>query len=267
MNINPLVTVIIPCFNSELFIQDCIRSVLQQSHKNIEIIVIDDGSTDNTLLQMEGFASRITILRKENEGAASARNLGMQYSNGEYIAFLDSDDIWLPEKIEKQMRLITGKNLDLVYCGGESFGHIGLPTTYVPEFSDDCYERFLEFPTRAIIILGCSSALIRKSILKFSGDFDINFIGAAEDWDFFRRFCKNGKVGYLNESLVRYRLHDKNVSTRGIKDFYSGNLKAIMKMFSEDETIGILERVKIIMKFAVIILKFSLKNYVIDKIR
>jgi len=267
MNVKPLVTVIIPCFNSEIFIQDCIRSVLQQTYENIEIILIDDGSTDGTLLKLKEFETEIIILRKQNEGAASARNLGIQNSNGIYIAFLDSDDVWHPEKIEKQLRLMIEKNLDLVYCGGESFGHPGLSITYTPVFSGDCYKEFLEFPTRAIIILGCSSAMIRKSILEFSGNFDAKFIGAAEDWDFFRRFCKYGKVSYVNESLVKYRLHDGNVSTRGIKDFYIGNFKAIRKMINEDESIRATESIKIIVKFEVIILRFCLKKYGVDKIK
>ncbi len=267
MIINPLVTVVIPCFNSEMFIQDCVRSVLQQTYKNIEIILIDDGSTDGTLLRLEEFKTEITILRKENEGAASARNLGIKNSNGIYIAFLDSDDVWHSEKIEKQLRLMTEKNLDLVYSGGESFGHPGVSITYTPVFSGDCYKKFLEFPTRAIIILGCSSAMIRKSILDFSGNFDVKFTGAAEDWDFFRRFCKYGKVDYLNANLVKYRLHDGNVSTRGIRDFYSGNLKAIKKMINEDKSIRTAEKIRIIIKFEVIILKFCLKKYGADKIK
>lgn len=260
MKNDPLVTVIIPCFNSESFIQDSIRSVLQQTYKNTEIIVIDDGSTDDTLLKLERFGNEIVIYTKANEGSASARNLGIQNSNGKYIAFLDSDDIWLPEKIEKQLRLMIENNLDLVYCGGESFGHAGLPIVYTPVFSGNCYKKFLEFPTRAIIVLGCSSAIIRKSVLESSGNFDATFTGAAEDWDFFRRFCKYGKVDYLNASLVKYRLHDRNVSTRGVRDFYNGNFKAIKKMINEDEIKGSTERFRIFMKFGAIILKFCLNK-------
>lgn len=261
LNMDPLVSVVIPCFNSELYIEDCVRSVLQQTYQKIEIILIDDGSTDDTLSKVKSFETKIKILKKKNEGAASARNLGIQNSIGSYIAFLDSDDVWHPEKIEKQLRLMTEKNLDLVYCGGESFGHSGIPTTYTPEFSGSCYEQFIEFPTRAIIILGCSSAMIQKSILEFSGHFDSEFIGAAEDWDFFRRVCKYGKVGYLNEILVKYRMHDGNVSARGIKDFYDGNLRAIKKMIKEDESINAVESIKILIKFELIIVKFCLNKY------
>ena len=267
MNTKPLVTVIIPCFNSDLFIQDCLESVLQQTYENIEIILVDDGSTDESLSKIEKYSTRITILKKVNGGAASARNLGIRNSNGSYIAFLDSDDVWYPEKIAKQMKLMTAKQLDLVYCGGESVGDIDLSIKYTPEFSGDCYSKFLEFPTRAIVILGCSSAIIRKSILEYSGDFDTQFLGAAEDWDFFRRFCKFGKVGFVNESLVKYRLHDKNVSTRGVKDFYQGNYHAIIKMFTDDKTIGVLQRANILAKFEVIIIKYCFMKFVVDKIR
>jgi glycosyltransferase involved in cell wall biosynthesis len=262
----PLVSVVIPAFNSEKYIKDCIRSVLQQTYSNIEIIVVDDGSTDGTQSKLQELSKEIIILRKENEGAASARNMGILYSSGIYVALLDSDDIWLPEKLDKQVQLMSDKELDLVYCGGESFGHTGAPTTYTPEFSGDCYKNFVQFPTRAIIVLGCSSAIIRKSVLEHSGNFDANFLGSAEDWDFFRRFCKHGKVGFLDEALVKYRLHDKNVSGRGVIDFYRGNRKALTKMFAEDKVIGTLERVQIILKFEVIMLKFCVKKYVIGEI-
>lgn len=122
MNSKPLVSVIIPCFNSELFIQDCVESVLKQTYENIEIILIDDGSTDESLSKIEQFSTKIMILKKENQGAASARNLGIRNSNGSYIAFLDSDDIWHPEKIERQVQRITEKQLDLVYCGESHSG-------------------------------------------------------------------------------------------------------------------------------------------------
>lgn len=259
----PLVSVVIPAFNSEKYIKDCIRSVLQQTYQNIEIIVVDDGSTDGTQSKLQELSNEIIVLRKENEGAASARNLGILHSSGIYIALLDSDDIWLPEKLDKQVQLMSEKELDLVYCGGESFGNTGLPITYTPEFSGDCYKNFVQFPTRAIIILGCSSAIIRKSVLEHSGNFDANFLGSAEDWDFFRRFCKHGKVGFLDEALVKYRLHDKNVSGRGVVDFYLGNRKALTKMFAEDKAIGTLERVQIFLKFEAIMLKFCAKKYVI----
>ena len=255
-----LVSVVIPAFNSEFFIRDCINSVLSQTYKNIEIIAIDDGSTDGTLSILNEYAQRVTVLKQKNLGAASARNLGLKQAKGTFIAFLDSDDIWVPEKLERQMSIMLTKNMDLVYCGGESFGQDGPPNLYLPFFSGNCYKYFLEYPTKAIVVLGCSSAVLRKSILDKSGYFDVDFNGAAEDWDFFRRYSMHGIIGYSNEILVKYRLHNNNITNRNLGDFYLGNLRAIKKMFVEDHTISIQRRAIILMKFELIVLKSAFKR-------
>lgn len=109
MQNNPLVSVIIPCYNSHETIVECVNSVLCQTYKNFEIIIIDDGSTDNTLdVLYEHFDSysqfTIKILTQTNRGPSSARNNGIRAANGQYIAFLDADDIWLPKKLEKQIQ-------------------------------------------------------------------------------------------------------------------------------------------------------------------
>ena len=264
VDIDELISVIIPCFNSESFIRDCINSVLMQNYKNKEIIVIDDGSTDDTLIVLEEFAKTVTILKQGNQGAASARNLGIKHSRGSFIALLDSDDIWKPDKLEKQMVTIVETNLDLVYCGGESLGQSGPTRRYVPIFSGNCYQYFIENPTKAIVILGCSSALFRKSILDKSGYFDEDFIGAAEDWDFFRRYSRHGRIGFSKENLVQYRFHSNNISNRHLVDFYRGNLRAIKKMFDEDYTISIRKRMLILIKFGLIVLKSILKKRKFD---
>jgi len=102
-----LVSVIIPAYNSEKYISDTIDSVLNQTYKNLEIIVVDDGSTDNTekvVKEKLSNFSNFKFLKQCNLGSAEARNLGIRNSNGNYIAFLDADDLWLPQKIEKQIK-------------------------------------------------------------------------------------------------------------------------------------------------------------------
>jgi len=102
-NYKPLVSVIIPTYNCGKFIEQSIESVLNQTYKNIEIIVVDDGSTDDTQVKLLKYGKNINYIRKKNEGSSKARNIGMGCSKGEYLAFLDSDDLWHPGKLEMQL--------------------------------------------------------------------------------------------------------------------------------------------------------------------
>jgi glycosyltransferase involved in cell wall biosynthesis len=258
---NPLISVIIPCFNSDNFIRESINSVLNQTYKNIEIIVIDDGSVDTTLSILQEYSGFLTILNQNNSGAGSARNAGLRASNGEYIAFLDSDDYWDPDKIRKQLNLMLHEKLDLVYCGGKTIEKNLNETILVPKFRGNCYKYFIRYPTTAIILLGCSSAVFRKSILVSSGNFDPSFKGAAEDWDFFRRVCIYAKVGFVNESLVGYRLHENNVSRRGFKDFFTGNRRAVRKMIKEDSSLSVKTKTRIVVSFYSIAVKSLFKSF------
>ncbi|MEP0213205.1 MAG: glycosyltransferase family 2 protein, partial [Cellulophaga sp.] len=118
--IKPLVSIIIPTYNRQLTIRRAIDSVLSQSYSNIEIIVVDDCSNDKTYLIMENFKSddRVQYIRLDkNVGGGGARNLGIKASKGEYIAFQDSDDVWLEDKLVKQMNVfLKNKELDVVFC-------------------------------------------------------------------------------------------------------------------------------------------------------
>ena len=101
-----MVSVIIPTYNSGQFIQDAIISVLEQTYKDVEIIVIDDGSTDNTSTQLKSIGNKIIYKWQENQGVSQARNIGLKLAKGELIAFLDADDIWFPEKLQIQVQFL-----------------------------------------------------------------------------------------------------------------------------------------------------------------
>ncbi|MDD2735995.1 MAG: glycosyltransferase family A protein [Desulfuromonadaceae bacterium] len=115
----PLVSVIVPCFNRESFIAETILSVLEQSWPNIELIVVDDGCTDGSRAVLESFGERLTILEhpgRANKGQSAAINLGLLHSTGEYLAILDSDDLFVPDKIKKQVRFLEdNQEVGLVY--------------------------------------------------------------------------------------------------------------------------------------------------------
>lgn len=119
MKLNPLVSIVIPCFNVEKYIEETVNSVIQQDYKNLEIIIIDDGSTDKTrevIKRIEKKDKRIKKVFKENEGVSVARNLGITISNGEYISFLDGDDILLGNKISSQMNKIKKSGAKVCFC-------------------------------------------------------------------------------------------------------------------------------------------------------
>ena len=110
-----LVTVIIPTFNRASFIEKCIDAILQQSHKDIELIVVDDGSTDNTPQILSKYKHQIKIITQENKGVSCARNAGLREAKGDFIAFCDSDDYWLPKKITSQLSVFE-QNKDAMLC-------------------------------------------------------------------------------------------------------------------------------------------------------
>lgn len=260
----PLVSVVIPNYNNSKYITEAIKSVIEQDYKNFEIVIVDDGSTDDSTKVIEGIRFPITLIRSLNYGAGSARNIGILASTGEYIALLDSDDIWEKNKLGVQMKMMLEQKLDLVYCHGEDIGNLGARSKSRPaRYSGDCYLYYKKYPSRSIIELPCSSSLFKKSILHKSGLFDINVPPPTEDWDFFRRYSRYGKVGYCDEVLVYYRKHENNISSRSAVGYYKGNEHAIIKMFLDDSTIRIVERRVIWTKYHLKSAKFFFKNRMI----
>jgi glycosyltransferase involved in cell wall biosynthesis len=258
---NGLVSVVIPNHNGGFFLKEALGSVINQTYPCLEIIVVDDGSTDNSLEILATFEGQIVLFKTKKLGAAAARNTGIKAARGEYIALLDSDDIWSNDKLQLQIESLESMKLDLVYCSGQEFGDSSSSgLIHQAKYSGDCYEYFKRFPTRGIIELGCSTAVFRTSILEFSGLFDESFSGAAEDWDFFRRYSKHARVGFCPEVLVRYRRHAGSITARSVLDYYLGNRHAILKMFMDDRDIRFFERRTIWIKFHYLSTKSFLKH-------
>ena len=240
----------IPNYNGALYLTEAISSVINQDYKNVQIIVVDDGSSDNSVELLKTFGSKINFIESKNNGASTARNIGISAAKGEYIAFLDSDDIWVTNKLRLQLEYLQINELDLVYCHGQEFGNTnGFNVLHEAKYTGDCYKYFKKFPGRAIIDMGPSTAVIKSSRLRKTGVFDPNFTGPAEDWDFFRRYCRGAKVGFCDQVLVHRRNHSNNVSNRSLKEYYLGNRRALLKMFAEDPEITFFERQVIWAKF------------------
>jgi len=260
-NLEMLVSVVIPNRNGSKYIAECIDSVISQTYPHIEILVVDDHSTDNSLEILRGYGESIRMIESEDFGACSARNVGMLSSRGDLIALLDCDDFWERNKISKQVALLQESKSGLIYCPGIEFDGSGdTIATHHARNRGDCYSLFEKNPGVAIIALGCSSAIFRKSLLNESGLFDPKFSGAAEDWDFFRRICRITTINYVDEILVKYRRHNGNISGRGIMDFKFGNELAIRKLIREDSELSNLRARICWSKLQIMIMKYCLKK-------
>ena len=256
----PLVSVIIPNHNNAPFLRRCISSVLNQSYKNIEVFLVDDGSTDESIRILESYKDKIEVIQIGKSNASNARNIGIDLSRGDLIAFLDSDDEWLPNKLQLQVDKMLSENLDLIYTAGYKVDSLSKVRTYVPaEFSGFVYDYFIQYPTKAIISLACSSALLKKNIISNSGKFDTSFGNFAEDWDFFRRVCKTAKVGKLDQPLLLYHQHSANQSKKSIRLHFKSNKKAVLKMIQEDSNLDAPMTIRIITRFYISYLKHIIK--------
>jgi glycosyltransferase involved in cell wall biosynthesis len=208
--------------------------VINQDYPNIEIIVVDDGSKDGSLEYLMSLGEQIKLIQQKNQGVSVARNHGLLHATGEFIAFLDADDFWDSTKISKQVNIALSTNVDLVYSGVVLVTPDGLKSTGTlnPQFHGDCAKYFRRFPARAIVTLGTSNALLRRTILAQSGILDPQ-LSISADWDFFRRYCDYGKVAALNEPLTFYRQHPKNMSTYS-NSFIPDTIRSMRKMLIDD---------------------------------
>jgi len=204
----PKVSVIIPTYNRADFICDAIDSVLAQTYKDYEIIVVDDGSTDNTKEVLKKYDGKIRYFYKENMGVSAARNKGIKEAKGEYIAFLDSDDIWLTNNLETLINAIITSGVFVVTSTVKTIdvhGNIlGIKPLLRKGFSiEDKFYNMSYIPP--------SSVLLRREVFDKAGLFD-EAIKAAEDIDMWIRVSANFKVVRIDEPLALCRVHSNNLS-------------------------------------------------------
>jgi glycosyltransferase involved in cell wall biosynthesis len=211
----PFVSIVIPNYNNAHFLGDVIQSALNQSYQNYEVIVVDDGSTDNSRDVVSNFGERVRYIWQENKGLGGARNTGILAAKGEYVGFLDADDQWDSNFLEIMVSL-TKKYPDaaVFYCNARYMNEhgmvlpqlVGVPT--VPP--DRIYQAIL----RANFIIP-STILAKRSIIVDEGLFDQNFksLHGCEDWDLWLRIAPRYKFIGTPLSLVRYRLHGQTFSS------------------------------------------------------
>lgn len=216
----PLVSVVIPAYNAEPFIGEALRSVLAQSYRNLEVIVVDDGSKDATSRIAESIAAtdgRVSVLHQQNRGVAAARNLAIERSKGEYIAPLDADDIWYSEKIEKQVERMKGVDpaTGLVYGWYAEIDPQGAFLTN----GDKWEAEGLIYDALALrnFVGGGSMPLIKRACVEKVGGYSILLRErggeGCEDWELYLRIAEHYQFRVVPEYLVGHRRHSDNMSS------------------------------------------------------
>jgi glycosyltransferase involved in cell wall biosynthesis len=215
-NEQPLVSVIMPTYNHAKFIGKAIDSVLNQTYKNLELIVIDNYSEDDTEKIVDSYEdNRITCLKFRNTGIiAASRNHGIKHSNGEYIAFLDSDDLWVPEKLEKQIKLFQISNeTAMVYTRYKTIKDGTISNNIFPE--DGRYKSGNIFESLYLrSFVACSSVMVKRSVLDQVGLFstDPDLI-AIEDTDLWLKIALKNTIKCTNDlPLLLYRIQPQGIS-------------------------------------------------------
>ena len=203
----PLVSCIVPCFNGERYLDECLRSILGQTHPRLEVLVIDDGSNDNSARIAQRYGSDVRYHHQENRGPGGACNRGLALATGEFFAFLEQDDLWLPDKISRQLAEFASTPA-LEFC----VSHI--QNFWIPELEADARlyrDRAVMQPVPGYVI---QTLMARRTVFDSVGRFDetLPFTFATE-W-FLRAREKNAVGVLISDTLARRRLHHDNFSRR-----------------------------------------------------
>ncbi len=237
-----LVSIITPCYNSATFIGQTIRSVQQQSYPHWELIIVDDCSTDDSLARVEELAAaepRLKIIKlAQNAGVSHARNCGIAAVQGKYIAFLDSDDIWLPEKLSKQLAFMEEQALTMSFTAYQRIDESGKIISRI--ISPPRQVGYKQLLWHNLIIF--STSMVLRSAIE-----GIHFKKAGhEDWIYWLDLFKKCGYGFgLNENLVQYRIRGGSVSSNKIKA-----AGYTWKILRENEKIGLVRSAYLFTKYA-----------------
>jgi len=269
----PLVSVIIPAFNSAFYIRECVESVLNQSYKNIEIIVVDDGSTDDTISIIDSYSGKINLIRSAHRGLGGARNLGNEIARGKFISWLDADDIAHPKLVEIQAAFLESHSeIALISTNFSAFDESGLiSTSYIKEYYsaigemggiDKIYQKKECFPVEidpsklkqnftsfVSIYSGMvykrlvwgnfihpPTVMLRTSVVRATAKLDES-IPTAEDWDYFIRVSRVAPVAFIDFPLIDYRIHANQLSSRTNSGLITTNIIRVfekLKNFDHD---------------------------------
>lgn len=227
----PAVTVIIPTFNREQFLKEAVDSVLSQTYQDFELVVVDDGSTDQTKKMIQNYGQRLIYIFQENRGVSAARNRGIAEAKGEFISFLDSDDLWKKDKLSMQVDLMKRRKEIMLSFTDEIWIRKGVrvnPMKKHQKHSGRIYEKCLP-----LCIISPSSVMIRRELFGAVGLFD-ETLPVCEDYDLWLRISSRYPVFFIDRKLIVKRGgHSDQLSNRswGNDRF---RVTALLKMLQEN---------------------------------
>ena len=222
MNLSkPHISVIVPAYNAQETIKECVESIFHQSFDDFEVIIINDGSTDSTRELAAELASkdhRVKVINQANLGVSAARNRGLQAARGQYVSVLDADDIWVTDKLEAQLAAL-GHNQDMVVIGGlrrfidNVNGREWLTETMPPEFDNqsDSLVTIMHLPSASMNLIGTMLAP-RNRLLDIGGWNDQ--LQTGEDWEIWLRLSSRVQFRTIYKALTYYRKHDSSATRR-----------------------------------------------------
>lgn len=212
MDSSPLISIIIPMYNTSKFIKQTVESILAQTYSNFEVIIVDDGSTDNGAEVVKALMpkdSRIKYIYQSNQGVSAARNNAIENSQGEYLAFLDSDDLWLPNKLKKQVNRIISTGMDACYCGYQYFCDDIRGKTFPKRYFEG---KILLEVIKEKVSVWTSTVVVKRSIVINNSITFKSGLNWAEDMDFFYRLLYKCEFCCVKEILALYRQRPNSLS-------------------------------------------------------
>jgi glycosyltransferase involved in cell wall biosynthesis len=229
---NPLVSIIIPAFNLVSYIGQAVESALNQTYRPTETIVIDDGSTDGTSSVLQKYSDRVRVVFQRNGGAGAARNRGIAEATGEYVAFLDGDDAWFPDKLEKQLAMfVRYKDVHLVSGMAECVDESGVEMDVDLNYHGNVYDRPLRLYDELLQKgnpIWTSSVVVRKAAIEEAGFFDEGK-RRSQDYDMWIRLAEKNDFYVMGEKLGRYRWISSSLTHRSIGREYEAQLDILRK--------------------------------------
>jgi len=220
------VTIIIPAYNAQEYIEETINSALAQTYTNIEIIVVDDGSNDSTFEIASGFGDKIKLFKTANSGVSRARNFAVEKAKGDWLAFIDADDLWEVNKLELQMCNLGNRrwsHTNSLYIGEEQDGKTSR-SDLSPQFGDWVFSHLL-----VDNFITTSTVIIEKKLFLESGGFDES-MKAMEDWKLWLTIAEHEKLHYCPEILAQYRVYSGSTS-RKAREVLPMHLQLIEQVF------------------------------------
>ena len=210
------VSIVIPAYNAQKYIRESVESALAQTHEAFEVVVVDDGSKDDTCDILKEYGESIRVIRQDNSGTAAACNAGVSEAKGEWVAFLDADDQWFPKKLELQLNACSKFAISHSdsFCFGQELKQEIRRSALQEMYSGRVLEKILvaNFITKSTVI-------VSKEVYKAAGGFSRKY-DAVEDWPLWISICAKHELGYVADPLVRYRVHadSKSMKARATDD-------------------------------------------------